>query len=68
MPGYESDDEWLPLPHEKPKPKNFALMQARKKKFARKQKIVIRCDICKRKFTTKKQMFHHKETHGTASY
>ena len=68
MPGDESDDEWLPLPHEKPKPKNFALLQARKKKFKRKAKIVIKCDVCNRKFTTKKQMNEHKETHGIVSY
>ena len=60
----EEDAEWRPPPASKPKPKNFALLEARKKKFKRMKKIVIRCDVCSRLFPDKKQMYNHKSTHG----
>ena len=67
MPKHKpDDDEWLPLPHEKPKPKNFALLQARKKKFKRKARVVVKCDICGRNLTSKDQMYQHRRTHGIA--
>ena len=60
----DDDDEWCPPANAKPKPKNFALLEARKRKFKTKKKIVIKCDLCSRKFSEKQQLYNHRLTHG----
>ena len=59
------DAEWLPSSSAKPKPKNFSLLEARKKKFKSKKKIVVKCNVCTTKFINVKQMLNHKLTHGS---
>jgi predicted nucleic acid binding AN1-type Zn finger protein len=59
-----SDGEWLPPKTSKPKPKNFALLQARAKKNRSKTKVIFQCQHCPKYFQEKYQLKNHKRVHG----
>ena len=59
----DADDEWVPPPTAKKKPKNFAMLEGKRKK-AKKGKREYRCDMCPKRFVDAKQFSNHKQVHG----
>ena len=64
MPGDNSDPEWVPPAMVKSKPKNFAMLEAKRKKAKKKRKSEYRCDVCQKKFVDGPQLQNHKRQHG----
>ena len=59
------DEEWVPPKLPKPKPKNFALLEAKKKKTKNKTSQAYFCDKCGKKLVSREQMKDHKKrVHG----
>jgi hypothetical protein len=65
----EAEDEtWEPPKLPKPKPKNFALLQAKKKKWEKKgkaTKTVLRCQFCSVTCYDQQQLKDHERSHGS---
>ena len=60
-----SDDEWIPPKTAKPKPSNFALLKAKKKKGRSKTSVEFRCTDCAKRFPSKDQLKNHRKSiHG----
>ena len=63
----DDDDDWKPPRAPVAKPKNFALLEARKKKRYGSKNFTIRCQTCKKKFADGVQLKNHVKTHGRVS-
>ena len=60
-----SDEEWVPPPSPKERPKNYAALKARAKKLKNHSKSRFECAYCGKRFTTKQSKKNHKKSvHG----
>jgi hypothetical protein len=60
-----SDDEWLPPPKPKQKPKNWAMLKGKKKKGNLKAKVMKKCSECLKSFISTDHLKNHiKSVHG----